>query len=81
MLFYDSCGGLAIGGLFNPTLAGKERVFRIAIDFPTYPAVAATEKPISDRSTKQNIKLDRDVFLQSLVSMGDGLVEKVTRKE
>ena len=78
MFFYDHCGGIAIGGLFNPSLVSKERAFRIALDFPTRPGEAVQSEDIKSR---QNVHLDRNAFLDRLVSMSDGLVERVTKKE
>lgn len=66
-----------IGGLFNPTLIEKERAFRIALDFPTAPSGQAAS---DETKAKRNVRLDKKAFLDQLVSMSDGLVERISVK-
>jgi len=80
VLFYDANGGLAICGLFNPTLANKEREFRIAIDYISKPA-HASGKPQDRPKAKAQVLLDRASLLRQFVEMSEGLVAKVTTKE
>ena len=81
LLFHDPNGGLVVTGLFNPSLASKNREFRITLDFSSKPASPSVfSNGTSGSSSKASVCLDREAVVNKLVEMSEGLVSCVTVK-
>jgi U3 small nucleolar RNA-associated protein 22 len=65
-LYYDSVGGIVIGGLFNPSLS-KPRPFRVGLGF--------NSQPVNDQS--KDVILNHKDVIAEIERLGKGLVEKV----
>lgn len=81
VLFYDPNGGLVIAGLFNPSIAGKDREFRIALDYSTKPTKNDASVDANGGTAKSSVSLDRHAVVQKLREMSEGLVVRTVVRE
>jgi hypothetical protein len=68
---------LAVCGLINPSVATKQREFRITLDYASKPLAVSSESTNGPKG-KAQVALDPASFLRRLIDMSEGLVLAVT---
>ncbi|KAM0787762.1 hypothetical protein ACM66B_003819 [Microbotryomycetes sp. NB124-2] len=78
VLFHAKEGGCVVGGIWDPSVEGPPRSFKIGLGFPFKPVADKSSKTASDKEDDKTTKvvIDKEAVLRQIKRIGQGLVVK-----